>query len=313
MLITYPESGALKKAVWVDLFNPTETEVKAAADELGISIPSRDDLEEIESSSRLQSDDGRVMVSLPIMAHPEDDGPTPLGFILTPAYLVTIRFSRMRTFESAAKLLQHQKETCSSAEIFALLAEAMVDFSADMLERTSADLNAVSRQVFRRYGNTRQHNIARSNKRMRETLVSVGGSGEALSQIRDSILGLQRVVPFAADKGKDWIGEKIQARLKVVVQDLQSLSDFEVHLSNKVQFLLDAVLGFINIEQNDIFKVLTIASVVGIPPTFFASMYGMNFHNMPEYSWAWGYQWGLLLIVLSTIIPVVWFKWRGWW
>ena len=97
------------------------------------------------------------------------------------------------------------------------------------------------------------------------------------------------------------------------MQDLQSLSDFELHLSNKIQFLLDAVLGFINTEQNDIFKVLTIVSVVGIPPTLIASMYGMNFHNMPELSWPWGYEWGLFLIFLSTLLPVAWFKWRGWW
>jgi magnesium transporter len=316
MLHTYPEGadeGALKKATWIDLFNPTDEETKAAAAELGITIPSRADLEEIESSSRLQFEDGRLMVSLPLMAHAEDEGPTPLGFILAPAFLVTIRFTKMRTFESATKFLHRQTESCSSAEIFALIVEAMVDFSADMIERTSADLNAVSKQVFSRYGNTRQHNIARSNRRMRETLVSVGGSGESLSQIRDSILGMQRVIPFVIDKGKEWIGPEIQDRLKVVSQDLLSLSDFEVHLSNKVQFLLDAVLGFINTEQNDIFKVLTIASVVGIPPTFIASMYGMNFHNMPEYSWKYGYEFGLALIFLSTILPVIWFKWRGWW
>lgn len=316
MLFTYPDGAgkaSLTKAVWIDLFNPTDEEIKAASAELGIAIPSRADLEEIESSSRLQFEDGRLMVSLPLMAHAEDDGPTPLGFILEPAFLVTIRFTRMRTFEHAAKFLQRQTQACTSAEIFALIVEAMVDFSADMIERTSGELNAVSKDVFRRYGSTRQHNIARSNKRMRETLVSVGASGESLSQIRDSILGMQRIIPFVSDKGKDWLGPEIQARLKVVSQDLLSLADFEVHLSNKVQFLLDAVLGFINTEQNDIFKVLTIASVVGIPPTFIASMYGMNFHNMPEYSWHYGYEFGLALIFLSTILPVLWFKWRGWW
>jgi len=80
-----------------------------------------------------------------------------------------------------------------------------------------------------------------------------------------------------------------------------------------VQFLLDAILGFINTEQNEIFKVLTIASVVGIPPTFIASMYGMNFRNMPELSWTWGYEYGLALIAISTILPIIWFKLRGWW
>jgi magnesium transporter len=316
MLFTYPDRGggpSLKDAIWVDLLDPTDEERKSVEAELGLLLPSRDDLDEIESSSRLQFEDNRVLLSVPLFARNDDTVPSPLGFILAPAYLLTIRFTPMRTFDNAVKLLARQKQSCSSNEIFAMLVESMVDFSADTLEQTSTQLNDVSRNVFKRYGSTRQHNIARSNRRMRETLVAVGGAGEHLSQVRDSILGLQRVLPFVLEKGKDWIDATIQARLKTAGQDLQSLSDFEVHLSNKVQFLLDAVLGFINIEQNDIFKVLTIASVIGIPPTFIASMYGMNFHNMPEYSWAWGYEWGLLLIFLSTIIPVIWFKWRGWW
>jgi magnesium transporter len=316
MLFTYPDrdgAPSLKGAIWIDMLDPTDDEVKAVAAELGAPIPSRADLDEIESSSRLQFEDNRIHLSVPLFARTDDTSPSPLGFILAPAYLVTIRFTPMRTFDSAVKLLAKQKQNCSSSEIFAMLVESMVDFSADTLEQTGTQLNEVSRNVFKRYGSTRQHNIARSNRRMRETLVSVGGAGEQLSQVRDSILGMQRVLPFVLEKGKDWIDAAIQARLKTAGQDLQSLSDFEVHLSNKVQFLLDAVLGFINTEQNDIFKVLTIASVVGIPPTFIASMYGMNFHNMPEYSWAWGYEWGLLLIFLSTVIPIIWFKWRGWW
>src|SRR6202044_2952630 len=140
-----------------------------------------------------------------------------------------------------------------------------------------------------------------------------GEAGDHLSHIRDSILGLQRITPYALDKGQKWIDVSVQGRLKTVNQDLLSLADFEVHLTDKVQFLLDAVLGFINTEQNDIFKVLTIVSVVGIPPTLIASMYGMNFHNMPELSWRWGYPYGLVLIALSILVPILWFKRRGWW
>jgi magnesium transporter len=91
-----------------------------------------------------------------------------------------------------------------------------------------------------------------------------------------------------------------------------SLSDYETHLSDKVQFVLDAVLGYISIEQNDLFKVLTIVSVVGVPPTLLAGIWGMNFKNMPELSWAWGYPLSWLAIVLSAILPLVWFKRRGW-
>jgi Mg2+ and Co2+ transporter CorA len=92
-----------------------------------------------------------------------------------------------------------------------------------------------------------------------------------------------------------------------------SLNDYETHLTDKIHFLLDATLGLTNVEQNNIFRILTVVSVVGIPPTFVASMYGMNFKNIPEYDWSYGYQYGLLLIALSALIPIIWFKWRGWW
>jgi magnesium transporter len=111
----------------------------------------------------------------------------------------------------------------------------------------------------------------------------------------------------------DWLLPEEKNRLSTAQQDLASLVDFEVHLSSKSQFLLDAILGFINTEQNEIFKVLTIVSVVGIPPTLIASMYGMNFHDMPELTWRWGYPYGLTLIALSILVPIVWFKRRGWW
>ena len=126
------------------------------------------------------------------------------------------------------------------------------------------------------------------------------------------MLGLQRIVLFVSGVERDWTPNKIQARLKTAQIDLLSLTDYENHLSGKVQFLLDAVLGFVNTKQNDIFTALTIVSVVGIPPTLVAGIYGMNFRNMPELDWAWGYQFGLALIILSTVAPILWFKWRGW-
>ncbi len=315
MLNLFPNTAkGILGALWIDLFNPTDEETRSVSSALSVSIPDRAELEEIESSSRLQAENGIVQLSLPVSAHGEEEGPTPVGFVLSEKFLVTVRYTEMQAFKAAARQCTKQREPLStSPEIFVALIEGMVDYGADMLEQIAGVLNGVSQTVFRRYSNTHQHNIARSNKRMRETLVTVGVSGERLSQIRESILGLERVVPYAADKGKDWISDEVTARLKTVSNDLQSLSDFEIHLSNKVQFLLDAVLGFINTEQNDIFKVLTIASVVGIPPTFIASMYGMNFKSMPEYDWAYGYEWGLFLIVLSIVLPVIWFKWRGWW
>jgi len=104
----------------------------------------------------------------------------------------------------------------------------------------------------------------------------------------------------------------VKPRLETVRQDVASLNDYDAHLVNKLQLLLDATLGMINIEQNNIIKVLTIVSLVGVPPTLVASMYGMNFKNMPELDWAWGYPYGLAMIALSAVLPLLWFKWRGW-
>src|SRR5205085_5110466 len=136
--------------------------------------------------------------------------------------------------------------------------------------------------------------------------------GDLVSKIRDGLLALARIVPFVASNGASWIHPELKPRLETVRRDIISLSDYDTHLINKVQLLLDATLGLINIEQNNIIKVLTIVSVVGVPPTLVASMYGMNFRHMPELDWAWGYPYGLALIAVSAVAPLLWFRWRGW-
>lgn len=311
MLSTCPAANG--EPVWVDLFDPTPEEVKQVEAAHKVQIPSRAQLEEIESSSRLSVEDGTIHLNMPVIAHEGEETTTALGFIFNKALLVTVRYTHLFSFDAAIERFKKDGPGKTSSDIFATLIEGITDFGADSLEQIGLQLNDVSRRVFRNYGNKRPRNVARANRALREVLVAVGECGERLSQIRESLLGLQRIVPYALDKGKEWIAAEIVERLQTAAKDLQSLNDFEVHLSNKVQFLLDAVLGFINTEQNDIFKVLTIVSVVGIPPTLIASMYGMNFRYMPELSWAWGYAWGLGLIFLSIVLPVAWFKWRGWW
>jgi magnesium transporter len=198
-----------------------------------------------------------------------------------------------------------------SAGVFASLIEAMVDYGADMLEKLSSELASVSARAFSPTPPPRRD--PRAKRTLRVCLTEIGTAGDHSSRIRESLLGLQRITGFVSELGADWLAPELQVRLKTVRQDLSSLVDFEAHLAGKTQFLLDAILGFISIEQNDIFKVLTIVSVVGIPPTLIASMYGMNFHYMPELGWHYGYAYGLGLIALSTLVPIIWFKRRGWW
>ena len=320
MLTYYPISDGAAAAdrpggtLWVDLLRPTAEEITRVETEFRTRVPSREQLDEIESSSRLRSEDKRLYLSMPVGAPHEqiDEPPSPLGFVISPGLLITVRYRDLRSFTQVREAIGKDEGATSSTAIFAKLLEALIDADADALERIARELGEISRRVFRRSESAAPRG-PRLNRRLRHLLAALGDTGEHLSQLRESLTGLQRVIAFAADTGQSWLGPDIQARLKTALQDLSSLADFEVHLSGKTQFLLDATLGFINTEQNDIFKVLTIVSVVGVPPTLIASMYGMNFHNMPELSWPWGYEYGLALIAVSTLLPILWFKWRGWW
>jgi magnesium transporter len=301
------------KVFWVDLLNPTSTEIARVAAEYDFEIPSRESLQEIESSSRLRAEGQVLYVSMPLAIQDEaaDFVPVPLGFILSPQLLVTVRFSEVHAFAQVKTRIEKDPHG-GSAAAFCTLMEGMVDSGADKLEKLSSDLAAVSARSFRPKTSA-QRGDKPISRGLRDCLSAVGIAGDDLSHIRESILGLQRIIGFILKMATDWLSPEEKNRLSTAQQDLISLIDFEGHLSAKTQFLLDAILGFINTEQNEIFKVLTIVSVVGIPPTLIASMYGMNFHNMPELSWRWGYPYGLALIALSTLLPILWFKRRGWW
>jgi magnesium transporter len=153
---------------------------------------------------------------------------------------------------------------------------------------------------------------AREDADLRALLRRIGRAGDLASKIRDSLLGIGRIAPYVRSMAGAWLPAEVKPHLETIRQDIASLSDYDAHLVNKVQLLLDATLGLINIEQNNIIKVLTVVSVVGVPPTLVASMYGMNFKHMPELDWAWGYPYGLALIVISAVGPLLWFKLRGW-
>jgi magnesium transporter len=300
------------KPIWIDLLDPTPEEIARVSAQSGIRVPSRDSLQEIETSSRLRAEGQVLYVSMPLALQDEAAGfaAIPLGFILSPELLVTIRYSVVQAFTQVEEDVA--KGLCADgATVFAALIEGIVDVNADKLEKLSSELAVVSAQAFGPQGHSAKGQ-KRASRALRETLNAVGTAGDHLSRIRESLLGLQRIIGYVLKMAADWLSQE-KTRLSTAQQDVVSLVDFEAHLSGKTQFLLDAILGFINTEQNDIFKVLTIVSVVGVPPTLIASMYGMNFHNMPELTWRWGYPYGLLLIGFSILVPILWFKRRGWW
>lgn len=299
----------------MDLCHPGEGDIDRACKTYGLDIPPRAQLEEIEFSSRLQYEDGVFTISVPVTPPNKNGGEdvtSPLGFVLTKDMLVTIRFAELHTFDAIAQRVARRPR--SASDIFLVILEAMVDYNADRLEEMRAEALKISRRIFHKELRDWQRNkVAQVNRMLRETLVEIGDMNERLSHVRDTLLVLQRAVPFVTEHGEAWLEGPIKARLKITGADIQSLTEYGEHLTDKLQFLLDADLGFIATEQNDLFKVLTIASVVGIPPVLVAGIYGMNFHNMPELNWAFGYPYGLALIVISGLLPLLWFKWRGWW
>jgi magnesium transporter len=150
------------------------------------------------------------------------------------------------------------------------------------------------------------------DKRLRETLVGLGRIGDLISHVRDTQVVAARMVPFVETSTTEWLPRDTCAKLRMLGHDITSVTDFANHLNDKLQFMLDATLGFISMAQNNLMKVMTIASVAGIPPVLVAGVYGMNFHRMPELDWTLGYLFALGLIVLSTIIPLVALRWHGW-
>jgi magnesium transporter len=232
-----------------------------------------------------------------------------VGFVLTRQRLITVRFDELGAFQTAAENAEGDDEI-TSLGVFTCVLESIVDRAADALELLASELDTTSREVF--HGPHRNRTRDRQELRQRQVLNRIGRIGERLSQTRDVLLGVGRIAAFVIEVRHPSDANPIADRLKAVRQDITSLNDYEAQLAGKVQFLLDAVLGFIGISQNDIFKVLTVWSIVGIPPTLMAGIWGMNFKAMPELNWAWGYPMAWAAIVLSALIPLAWFKWKGW-
>jgi magnesium transporter len=311
------EAAALPARVnWIDAFRPDAAETARLRRLLGFEPPSHERLSEIESSSRLYAAGERLYLTVP-MIYRDAGGltrTTPLGFVLGKDNVLTVRFEDIKACD-----LRHSGDQDGDRPLpggpggFLAIMDKIVDDLADELEKLTGDLDSYSHIIFGHDAPRPKDKTSRQKRDLRGMLRNVGHVGSITSRISETLLGISRLVPYVVQGAADILSAEARSKLKSIDRDVASLSDYERHLSDKIQFLLDASLGMINVDQNDIFKILTLVSVVGIPPTLIASMYGMNFKNMPELDWTYGYPYGLAMIVLSALIPLAWFKWRGWW
>lgn len=306
MLVTYPTDD-LTTATWIDLVSPTPDEIAKVQAVTGLRIPTENQISEIESTSRLAFDQGAYYLSTPLLA-PRPDGEhglAPLGLVLSPRVLLTLHFAALPAIDDA-------RNNCSAARVataedaFLHILEVIVDRSADKLEHVGAACDELSRATFLGAAKTG------TQRNLNATLERVGMAADRMSLVRDGLLGVGRIGAYIMEAGFHGAPLVNAARMKAIRADVASLTEYEAHLAGKVQFLLDATLGFINIEQNEIVKTLTIVSVVGVPPVLIAGIYGMNFRDMPELNWKYGYPAALVLIVVSALVPYLWFKRRRW-
>ncbi|MER8398646.1 magnesium/cobalt transporter CorA [Mesorhizobium sp. M1348] len=298
--------------VWVDLFNPTKEEETTIETWLGIAVPTREEMEEIEISSRLYVEDGAYFMTAILPAQTEVDDPlmSPVTFVLAGSRLITVRYHEPKAFKTFPLRAEKVATGCNSGDTILIgLLEAIVDRLADILERAGRDVEAISRDIFE----ARSTKVSKRNRDFQELLKGIGRKEDLASSIRDSLISLQRLAGFLAHASTQTrMSKDTRARIKTLSRDVLSLADHATFLSQKISFLLDATLGMISIEQNAIIKIFSVAAVIFLPPTLVASIYGMNFDIIPELKWHFGYPFAIGMMVLSAILPFWYFRRRGW-
>jgi magnesium transporter len=297
--------------LWVDLVNPTKEEEQALEAQIHLEVPTREEMAEIETSSRLYFDKHGLYLTADIASQADPSNPRiePITFIVTPERLITVRYVQFRAFPTFLAGCDRQPLTDVNPWLpMTGLIEAIVDRTADSLERVGGDLDTLSQRVFRHSGQVRQPMPSQDLEAM---LLQVGQAHDLVSKLRTSLVSFTRLVAFALQH-RDMHAEAVVTRLIAVKEDLASLRDYDTVLSAKVDFLLDATMGLINIEQNGIIKIFSVMAVVLMPPTLVASVYGMNFRFMPELEWRHGYVYALGLMLAAAILPYLYFKIRKW-
>jgi magnesium transporter len=283
-------------------------------------------MSEIEASSRLYQEGGAHVMTAILLTQPEKERDeaqiaartngaeaaplvSPVTFILAGNRIVTVRYITPRAF--SLYLLRAQKKDASCTSGVAVLVgvlEAVIDRAADRVERIQAEVDALSQTIFA--GNGGEEMRAR---RFDLNIRTIGREGELTSRSRESLLSLDRLLTFLAHAMGERGDEKaLRARVKTASRDVQSLADHVGYLSTKITFLLDATLGMINNEQNTIIKIFSVLAVALMPPTLVGTVYGMNFKHIPELDWIWGYPFALALMVVSAVLPWLYFKRKGW-
>lgn len=299
------------EAIWIDLLNPTREEDARVEARLGISIPTREETENIEPSEVLYVENGVRYMSARILCQSESETPqlAPISFILRDHHLITVRYDEPRSFQMFVNRMARPAAcTPTGDHMLIALFETVIDRAAELLRMAGERIDDVSPIVFGKGA------AAESDPRLfRQTLQTMGLEGARISKVRESLVSIERMLLFlTANTAGATLPDNLRQEVRTTLRDLQSLEDHATFLSAKIQFLLDATLGLVSLEQNKIIKIFSVAAVVFMPPTLIASIYGMNFKAMPELEWAAGYPMALALMVAAAVGTYTFFKLKRW-
>lgn len=309
-IVVEPGEAPPENAVWIDMVTPSVQEDRTVEQLIGIAVPTREEMQEIEVSSRLYVENGARYMTATLMCQSDTVTPktTAVTFILAGHRLVTVRYDDPRPFAIVEhKLGRSCPSKITGEDVLMDLLDAVIDRSADILERIGGEVDQVSHSIFEPEQEAQQPSY-------NDILKALGRKGDLTSKVRESQVSVGRLLLFLANEADNmkWPKDR-RAQLQSMLRDVGSLSDHATYLTNKITFLLDAMLGVVNLEQNAIIKIFSIAAVIFMPPTLVASIYGMNFHRgMVELEWEWGYPFALILMVLAAVLPIVYFKWKKW-
>jgi len=303
--------GLPADAVWIDMFEPTAAEEAFVEAATGIMVPTRDEMAEIEASSRLYTENGVIYMTATLATGimREAAESVSVSFVLAPTHLVTVRYAPILSFDRFAAQAQRSPDLCGTPAMALIsLLDSIIDRLADSIEHIGREVDAISRQAFRR--SRADSNQRMSNLVLQSLLARLGSAQDALSKARDSAVSLSRALGFMAFAAPR--DANLGPRIKSLTRDLASLTDHATYMGGNITFLLDAALGLISIEQNAVLKIFSVSAIVFMPPTLVAGIYGMNFDILPELHWTYGYPWSLAVMLASAILPYAFFRWRGW-
>jgi len=294
--------------VFLDLLNPSRSEEVEAEKWLEYQLPTREEMQEIEESSRLYTEKDAIYMTawIPVGLDTPDPDNTAITFVVAPDCMTTVRYADPHAFRVFADQVRRQCQTpIASDAVFLLLMELIVARIADALQTVESDLKKIGRDVFAREAT--QANAA-IEKDLGEVVKLLGRRNALVANLRESLVSITRMLQYFLNNAATWMHGSLATQFRSVMRDIKALDDYTNQQTHEMAFLLDSCLGLINIQQNQIIKIFTVASVLFLPPTLIASIYGMNFEHMPELHYPWAYPVVLVLLVLSALGPIIYFK-----